>query len=123
MSALGHFGAGPFKDLTLPRAKPLGYHLSGVAHLAEHLERSMLDAKFAQIHRHLITSRLAAQLEFEDPYGTPGEGQLEAYVHTIQSVRPDLEEDLIFRFLPWIIHHRSVFDSPDGSASVAAAHP
>ena len=114
---------GTVKDLTLPRAKPLGYYLSGVAHLAEHLERSNLHAKLAQVHRHLMTSRLATRPEFEDPYGTPGQAQLETYVQVVHSVRPDLDEDMILRLLPWTKHRRSVFDSPDGSLSVAAAHP
>ena len=114
---------GTVKDLTLPRAKPLGYYLSGVAHLSEHLERSPLHPKLVQVHRHLITSRLAARPEFEDPYGTPGQAQLEAYVQVVHSVRPDLDEDLIFRLLPWTNHRRSVFDSPRGSSSIAAARP
>ena len=114
---------GTVRDLTFPRAKSLGYYLSAVGRLSQYLERSMAHAKLAQVHRHLMASRLAARPEFEDSYGTPGQAQLEAYIHIVQSIRPDLEEDLILRLLPWTKRRQSTFGLHDESASVAAAHP
>ncbi len=91
---------GTVKDLALPPAKALGYYLAGIARLKEHLEHSALHPKLAQVQSHLITERLTVRREFEDAYGTPGQAQLNAYSDVVRSVRPDLEEELIFRLLP-----------------------
>lgn len=91
---------GTVRNLATPRARPLGYYLSGVATLKECLAHSRLRSKLAQVHSHLITTRLATRPEFEDPYGTPGQVQLDAYVSVIRSVRPDLDEELVLRLLP-----------------------
>ena len=93
---------GTVRDLGWPKAKPLGYYLNGVAVLKEYLERSSPRQKLAQVQSHLITTRLAARPEFEDPYGTPGHAQLEAYVDIVRSVRKDLDDELILRLLPGV---------------------
>lgn len=91
---------GTVRNIAWPRAEPLGYYLSGVEALREYLDHASLRPKLAQVQRHLITTHLASRAEFEDPYGTPGQVQLDAYVHIIRHVRSDLEEDLILRLLP-----------------------
>ncbi len=91
---------GTVRNLGLPRAKPLGYYLRGIALLKEYLDYSALHTKLVQVQSHLMTQRLEAQRAFEDPYGTPGEAQLRAYVNIVQSIRPDLDEELIIRLLP-----------------------
>ncbi len=91
---------GTIKNLAPPRGRPLGYYLNGVAHLKEHLAHSAVYGKLAQVQSHLIAERIMARPEFEDPYGTPGRAQLRAYVEVIQSVRPELEEELLVRLLP-----------------------
>ena len=93
---------GTVRDLGWPKAKPLGYYLNGVAALKEYLERSSPGPKLAQVQSHLITTRLAKRPEFEDPYGTPGHAQLEAYVDIVRSVRKDLDDELILRLLPGV---------------------
>ena len=91
---------GTVKNLTMPHAKPLGYYLDGLANLKESLERSLIHSKLVQVQRHLIAEKLRTRSEFEDPYGTPGSVQQEAYVEIVLSVRPDLDEELILRMLP-----------------------
>ena len=114
---------GTVKDLTLPRARPLGFYLAGLAHLRDCLERSTLHTKLAQVQSHLISKRLAASGEFEDPYGTPGQLQLEAYVDAVRSVRPDLDEELVLRMLPALRKRRihTALEVMEGDAH--AAHP
>jgi len=94
------------RNLTWPRARPLGYYLEGVATLKEYLDHDRPRTKLAQVQSHLITTRLKSRPEFEDPYGTPGQAQLEVYTNVIRSVRPDLEEELILRLLPGPRDHR-----------------
>lgn len=96
---------GTVRNLGWPKAKPLGYYLNGVAALKEYLERSSPRQKLAQVQSHLITTRLAGRPEFEDPYGTPGHAQLEAYVDIVRSVRKDLDDELILRLLPGTRRH------------------
>lgn len=91
---------GTVRNLAWPRARPLGYFLSGVEALREYLEHEPLRPKLAQVQSRLITTRLAARPEFEDPYGTPGQVQLDVYVRIVSSVRSDLDEELILRLLP-----------------------
>jgi hypothetical protein len=73
--------------------------LGSLAQLKEYLERSAIYPKLAQVQSHLIAVKLALRPEFEDPYGTHGQAQLDAYISTVQSVRPDLDEELIQRTL------------------------
>ncbi len=111
---------GTVKDLTLPRARPLGFYLAGLAHLRDCLERSTLHTKLAQVQTHLIAQRLAASGEFDDPYGTPGRRQLEAYADAVRAVRPDLDEDLILRMLPMIRRRtHTVLELMEGGANAA----
>ena len=93
-------GCGTVRYLALPRAKPLRYYLTGLEALKEYLDHAPLRPKLAQVHRHLIAEQLAGRPEFEDPYGTPGQVQLDAYVAIVRSVRSDLDEELILRLLP-----------------------
>lgn len=91
---------GTVRNLAWPKARPVGHFLMGIIALKEYLDRGPLHAKLVQVQSHLMTSRLLARPEFEDPYGTPGQVQLGAYVNVIRSVRPDLDGDLILRLLP-----------------------
>ena len=98
-------GCGIVRDLTWPHARPLGYYLNGVAALKEYLDRGRLGPKLAQVQSHLITTRLVSRPEFEDPYGTPGQRQRDVYLEVVQSIRPDLDEELILRLLPAPVPH------------------
>jgi hypothetical protein len=91
---------GTVKSLALPRAKPLGYYLSGLASLKRYLDSADRGPKLAQVQSHLIATRLAARPEFADPYGTPGPAQIEAYARIVRQVRPDLDEEVVLRLLP-----------------------
>lgn len=91
---------GTIRNLTWPRARPIGYFLAGVGALKGYLDHTSLQPKLAQVHTHLVASRLAACREFEDPYGTPGQVQLDTYVDVIRSIRSDLDAELILRLLP-----------------------
>jgi len=97
---------GTIRSLTWPRARPLGFFESGLATLKDHLERTHPGPKLAQVQSHLLARRLTARPEFEDPYGTPGDMQLHAYVEVVRSVRPDLDEELIVRLLPGVRRRR-----------------
>ena len=97
---------GTVRSLTWPRARPIGFYQSALATLKEHLERADPKSRLVQVHSHLLANRLAARPEFEDPYGTPGEVQLHAYVEVVRSVRPDLDEELILRLLPGVRRRR-----------------
>ena len=114
---------GTVKDLTLPRARPLGFYLAGLAALRASPERSTLHPKLAQVQTHLIARRLAACGEFDDPYGTPGHVQLGVYVDIVRSVRPDLDDELILRMLPRLRTRRihTAIEAMQGDAH--AAHP
>jgi hypothetical protein len=94
--------------------------MAGVAALKEYLDRSPLQTKLARVPSHLMTTRLAIRPEFEDPYGTSGQAQLDVYVQIIRSVRPDLDEDLIVRLLPHSIR-RDREGAAGGTASPANA--
>jgi len=114
---------GTVKDLTLPRARPLGFYLAGIARLREYLGRSTVHPKLAQVQSHLIAQRLAASGEFDDPYGTPGRLQLEAYVDAVRTVRPDVDEEIVLRMLPALRARRihTALEAMQGDAN--AAHP
>jgi hypothetical protein len=94
--------------------------MAGVATIKEYLDRSPLRTKLARVQSHLMTTRLATRPEFEDPYGTSGQAQLDAYIQIIRSVRPDLDEDLIVRLLPHPIR-RDREGAAGGTASPANA--
>jgi len=115
-------GCGTVRDLTWPRSRPLGYYLSAVDALKQYLDRSPLDRKLVQVQSHLIARRLSARREFEDPYGTPGQAQLDAYVDVVRSVRSDLDEELILRFLP-SLQGRSRGGTPPGDDTRSSLAP
>ena len=114
---------GTVKDLTLPRARPFGFYLAGLGRLREVLERSLIHPKLAQVQGRLIAQRMAASGEFDDPYGTPGRRQLEAYAEAVRAVRPDLDEELVLRMLPALRAKRihTALKAMQGDAN--AAHP
>lgn len=114
---------GTVRDQTAPRGRPLGYFLNGVAYLKEHLEYSAVHPKLAQVQSHLIAGRIAVRPEFEDPYGTPGWRQLQAYVQIIRSVRPDLEEELLLRLLPGPRRRRRLASSGDRLEPIDSPQP
>lgn len=114
---------GTVRDLTLPHAKPLGYYLDGLANLKESLEHSATYDKLVQVQTHLIAQRLRTRSEFEDPYGTPGGVQLETYVKTVLTIRPDLDEDLILRMLPDRRRNRKPPGSQVSTEQCEIAHP
>ena len=87
------------------RARPFGFFQSALAALKDYRERTHPEAKFAQVQSHRLASRLGAGLGFEDPYGTPGDLQLHAYVEVVRSDRQDLDEDLV-RLLPGVRRRR-----------------
>ena len=91
---------GTIRNLARPRAKPQGFYLNGVAALRDYLEHDPLRSKLARVHSHLIAARLVTRPEYEYPYGTPGQVQLDVYPNIVRSVRPDLDDELILRLLP-----------------------
>lgn len=91
---------GAVRDLTAPRARPLGYYLNGLTTLREQLAGSSPPRKLAQVQTRLIVQRLSAAVEFKDPYGTPGYAQRRAYVEIVRSVCRDLEPEDVLRALP-----------------------
>ena len=97
---------GTIRSLTWPRARFRGFFESGLAALKDHLGRAHPGPKLAQVHRHLVARRLSARRELEDPYGTPGDVQLHAYVEVVRSVRPNLDKELIVRLLPGVRRRR-----------------
>ncbi len=113
-------GCGTVRNLTWPKAKPIGYFLSGVAALKEYLDRSSTYAKLARVQGHLITTRLAARAEFEDPYGVSGQVQMDAYMSVVRALRPDLDEELLLRLLPHPRKHGGI-GVPLGKESMPAA--
>lgn len=114
---------GTVKNITMPQAKPLGYYLDGLANLKESLEHSATYDRLVQVQTHLISQRLRARSEFEDPYGTPGGVQLDTYVNTVLAIRPDLDEDLILRMLPDRRRHRKPTSSQSANEQCEVAHP
>jgi len=113
---------GTVRNVAWPPAKQLGYYLSGLEALREYLDHAPLRPKLAQVQRHLITVQLAGRAEFEDPFGTPGQVQLDAYVDVIRSVRSDLDEELIVPLLPGL-RGRHRMEAPQGTAlSRSAPH-
>ena len=114
---------GTVRNLTLPHAKPLGYYLDGLANLKESLEHSVTHDRMVQVQTHLIAQKLRTRTEFEDSYGTPGNVQLETYVRTVLSIRPDLDEDLIMRMLPNRRRNRRSQSSRKSIEQCEIAHP
>ena len=114
---------GTVKNLSLPRGRPLGYFCDAIANLKEYLEHSLEYEKLAQVQSHLMSTRLASRREFEDPWGTPGRAQLEAYVAAVKRVRPELDEELVLRMLPDRRRRRRSSGSVNEGAIRSATHP
>ncbi len=91
---------GKVKTLDGPRARALGFFLSGLSALKEHLERDALRFKMTQTQSRLISKDLQELGEFEDTYGLTIWAQTRIYVDAVRRVRPDLEEELVIRLLP-----------------------
>lgn len=110
-------GCGTVRNLALPRAMSLAYYLNSLARLKDYLDHSPLQPRLVQVQSHLIAERLTARPEFEDPYGTQGQAQVDAYVFVVQSVRPDLDEELLLRVLRLNQRRKApVMDSPPRNA-------
>lgn len=91
---------GKVKNLDGPPARALGFYLSGLSALKEHLERSAKHHKMTQSQSRLIGEGLRRTKEFEDPYGMRLEAQARLYLEAVKKVRPDLDETLVLRLLP-----------------------
>lgn len=91
---------GKVKHLAGPRAKPLGFYLSGLAALKDHLAGSAARPKMTQSQSRLITKALEGLPDFEDGYALGREAQARLYVEAVQRVRPDLDPELVLRMLP-----------------------
>ncbi len=93
---------GKVKNIDGPRAKKVGYYLSGLSALKEYLERSAKYGKMTQSQSRLITKSIEGQEGFEDSYGLRLEVQANLYLEAVKVVRPDLDDELVFRLLPKI---------------------
>ncbi len=91
---------GKVKTLDGPKARALGYFLSGLSALKEHLERDVQRFKLTQTQSRLISKELERFGEFEDTYGLALGAQIRLYLDAVHRVRPDLEEELVIRLLP-----------------------
>lgn len=91
---------GKIKNLDGPQARALGFYLSGLSALKEHLQRSAHFPKMTQSQSRLITRSLEDIREFEDQYGMSLEAQAHAYVAAVRGVRHDLDDELIIQLLP-----------------------
>ncbi len=91
---------GKVKTLEGPRARALGFFLSGLSALKEHLERDVQRFKLTQTQSRLSSKDLERFGEFEDTYGLTLGAQIRLYLDAVHRVRPDLEEELVIRLLP-----------------------
>ena len=91
---------GKVKTLDGPTARSLGFYLSGLSALKEHLEWSAHSFKMTQAQSRLISKDLERVGEFEDTYGLALGAQIRIYLEAVRRVRPDLEEELVLRLLP-----------------------
>ncbi len=91
---------GKVKNLDGPRARKLGFYLSGLSALKEYLERNANCAKMTQSQSRLITKALEGLEEFEDLYGLSLEVQAQLYLEATKRIRPDLDDELVLRLLP-----------------------
>ena len=100
---------GKVKTLDGPRARALGFFLSGLSALKENLERDDLRFKMTQTQSRLISKELERCGEFGDTYGLALGAQIRLYLETVRRIRPDLEEELVVRLLPKL---RSTSETP-----------
>lgn len=91
---------GKVRTLDGPTARALGFYLSGLSALKEHLGQSTHRFKMTQTQTRLISKDLERVQEFEDTYGLGLGAQVRLYLEAVQRVRPDLEEELVLRLLP-----------------------
>jgi hypothetical protein len=91
---------GKVKNVDGPRARKLGFYLSGLSSLKEHLAAGARYGKMTQSQSRLITKALEELDDFEDSYGLSLEVQTRLYVEAVRRVRPDLDDDLVLRWLP-----------------------
>ncbi len=70
---------GKVKTLDGPRARALGFFLSGLSALKEHLERDVQRFKMTQTQSRLISKELERFGEFEDTYGLTLGTQIRLY--------------------------------------------
>ncbi len=88
---------GKVKNIDGPKARKLGFCLSGLSVLKGYLERSANYGKMTQSQSRLVTKGLE---EFEDLYGLSLEVQAQLYLEATRRVRPDLDDELVLRLLP-----------------------
>ncbi len=91
---------GKVKTLDGPRARALGFFLSGLSALKGNLERDVQRFKMTQTQSRLISKELERFGEFEDTYGLTLGTQIRLYLDAVHRVRPDLDEELVIRLLP-----------------------
>ncbi len=110
---------GRVKTMQRPTAKRLGFYLGGLATLKAYLERRSDYAKMTQSQSRLMTKALEGLRDFEDPYGMSLEAQARLYLHAVQGVRPDLDEELVLRLLPTRRRRsrRPIFDLQYGTST------
>ncbi len=93
---------GKVKNLDGPRARKLGFYLSGLSALKEYMERNTKYGKMTQSQSRLISKALEGLEEFEDLYGLNVEIQTLLFMEAVKRVRPDLDDELVLRLLPKI---------------------
>lgn len=91
---------GKLKNLNGPKARRLGFYLSGLSALRAYLGRSPEHGKMTQSQSRLITKSLEGLTAFEDSYDLDQDIQGRIYLEAVKGVRPDLEEELVLRLLP-----------------------
>lgn len=91
---------GRVKNTFGPKARKLGFYLSGLSALKEYLERSAKYGKMTQSQSRLIAKALEGLDEFEDSYGLRLEVQKQLYLQAVKMIRPDLDDELVVRLLP-----------------------
>jgi hypothetical protein len=91
---------GKVRTLDGPTARSLGFYLSGLSALKEHLKRSTHRFKMTQTQSRLISKDLEQLTEFEDAYGLALGAQIHLYLEAVRRIRPDLEQELVLRLLP-----------------------
>lgn len=100
---------GAVRVMGVARAKALGFYHGALSHLKAYLDRSQEYPKLTQVQTHLISTKLAEIGGFADPYSLGFRTQLQMFVAAVQSIRPDLDEELITRMLP---HERKAPSKP-----------
>ncbi len=110
---------GKVKNLDGPRARRLGFYLSGLSALRGYLGWSPKHGKMTQSQSRLITKSLEGVTAFEDSYDLGLDIQGRIYLQAVKRVRPDLEEELVLRLLPKVRRktRKPLFGSTAGASA------